>query len=102
MISPYLLHYKRIVDSLLQHEFAVCSLFNHNAFLKCSNSVSSPDGRQPMCNHNSGTSSPSLAEKQQQFTLKRAQLWLKQIKVILGIYNTKKSKQKKKYIQIYF
>lgn len=44
----------------------------------------------------------ALQKKQQQFTLKRAQLWLKQIKVILGIYNTKKSKQKKKYIQIYF
>lgn len=72
-ICSYLLHYKRIIDSLLQHEFTVCSLFNHNAFLKSSNSVSSPDGRQSVSNHNGGTSSPSLTEKQQkQFTLKWA------------------------------
>lgn len=64
IICPYLLCYKRIVESLLQHEFTVCSLFNHNTFLKSSNSVSSPNGRQSVSNHNSRTASPSLTEIQ--------------------------------------
>lgn len=57
-----MLHYERIVDTLLQHEFTVCSLLNHDAFLKSCDSVSSPDGRQSVGNHNGGPSSPSLTE----------------------------------------